>query len=133
MQGASFIDTNILVHFSIQSSAHSGRAAEIVEAGGEISVQVLNEFANVTRSKMRMEWDEVSEAVDFICSLLQVHSLTVDTHRRAVALAERYLLHFYDATIIAAALEAGCTTLYSEDMQHGQLIAGRLRIVNPFR
>lgn len=133
MPGANFLDTNILVYFSIQKSAHSGRAAEILEAGGEISVQVLNEFANVARSKMHMEWDEVSEVVDFICSLLQVHPLTVDTHRRALALAEHHLLHFYDATIIAAALEAGCSTLYSEDMQHGQLIAGRLRIVNPFR
>lgn len=133
MQGVSFLDTNVLAYFAIQDSAHSGRAAEIVEAGGTISVQVLNEFANVARSKMRMEWDEISEAVDFICSLLQVHPLTVETHRQALALAERHLLHLYDATIIASALEAGCTTLYSEDMQHGQLIAGRLRIVDPFR
>jgi len=132
MPGASFLDTNILVYFSIQASTRSGRAAEIVEAGGNVSVQVLNEFANVARSKMRMDWDEISEAVDFISSLLQVHPLTVDTHRRALALAERYMLHFYDATIVASALEAGCTTLYSEDMQHGQLIAGRLHIVNPF-
>lgn len=133
MQGASFLDTNVLVYFAIQDSAHSSRAAEIVEAGGAISVQVLNEFANVARSKMRMEWDEISEAEDFMCSLLQVHPLTVDTHRQALALAERHLLHLYDATIIASALEAGCTTLYSQDMQDGLLVAGRLRIVNPFR
>lgn len=133
MPGASFLDTNILVYFSIQDSAHSGRAAEIVEAGGEISVQVLNEFANVARSKMQMEWDEISEAVDFICSLLQVHPLTMDTHLGALALAERHRLHLYDAMIVAAALEAGCTTLYSEDMHDGLPVAGRLRIVNPFR
>lgn len=133
MPGASFLDTNVLVYFAIQNSVRSSRAAEIVEAGGAVSVQVLNEFANVARSKMHLEWDEISEAVEFICSLLQVHPLTLDTHRRAVALAERHLLHLYDATIIASALEAGCATLYSEDMHDGLLVADRLQIVNPFR
>lgn len=133
MQGASFLDTNVLVYFAIQDSAHSSRAAEIVEAGGAISVQVLNEFASVARSKMGMEWDEISEAEDLVCGLLEVHPLTVDTHRQALALAERHLLHLYDATIIASALAAGCTTLYLQDMHDGLLVAGRLRIVNPFR
>ncbi|MBN9362050.1 MAG: VapC toxin family PIN domain ribonuclease [Devosia sp. 66-14] len=132
MPGASFLDTNILVYFAVQDSAHFGRAAEIVEAGGTISVQVLNEFANVARSKMHMEWGEISEVEDLLCSLLQVHPLTVETHRLALGLAEHHAFHVYDATILASALEADCTTLYSEDMQHGQLIAGRLRIVNPF-
>jgi predicted nucleic acid-binding protein len=111
MPGASFLDTNILVYFSIQASTRSGRAAEIVEAGGNISVQVLNEFANVARSKMRMDWDEISEAVDFISSLIQDHPLNVDTQPRALAMSERNILHIYDATIVAEALEAGCNTL----------------------
>lgn len=132
MPGASFLDTNILVYFALQPSSRSARAAEIVEAGGHISVQVLNEFVNVARMKMYMEWHEISDALALINDLLEVHPLTLETHQEALIAAERYNFHIYDATIIASALAAGCTTLYSEDMQHGQLIAGRLRILNPF-
>jgi predicted nucleic acid-binding protein len=132
MLAASFIDTNILVYFAIRHSSRYEQAAEILEAGGDISVQVLNEFANVARAKMHMEWSEISETLEFFGSLLDVHPVTLEAHRRALGLAEQHNFHIYDATIIASALEAGCTTLYSEDMQHGRLIAGRLRILNPF-
>ena len=51
---------------------------------------------------------------------------------RSVALAERYGWSVYDAMIVAAALRAGCTRLWSEDLQDGQLVEDRLRIANPF-
>ena len=132
MPGASFLDTNVLVYFALQRSSRSNRAAEIVEAGGYISVQVLNEFTNVARSKIRMEWIEIGDAVALVEDLLEVRPLTIEIHARARGLAERYGFHIYDAMIVASALEAGCATLYSEDMQHGQLVADRLRIINPF-
>jgi predicted nucleic acid-binding protein len=62
-----------------------------------------------------------------------VEAVTEDTHDRALALVERYGFSFYDALLIAAALHAGCSRLYSEDLQHGQLIDRQLRILNPFR
>ena len=132
MRGGSFLDTNILVYFAVRKSEKYPRAAELLEIGGAISVQVLNEFASVARSKMKLEWDEIATTLEFIGSLVDIHPLTVATNKRALALAERYRLHIYDAMIVAAALEAGCDTLYSEDMQHGQMIEGRLRIANPF-
>jgi predicted nucleic acid-binding protein len=60
-----------------------------------------------------------------------VSDISVATHEAAVALARDHRLSFHDALIVAAAQEAGCDTLYSEDMQHGRTL-GRLRVVNPF-
>jgi predicted nucleic acid-binding protein len=61
-----------------------------------------------------------------------VEAMSVDTHERAMQVAERYGFSIYDALIISAALLAGCSTLYSEDMQHGQVIERQLTIRNPF-
>jgi len=64
------------------------------------------------------------------CSSLQpIHLTTLNV---ALDIAERYSFSHYDSLIIAAALQADCTTLYSEDMQHGQVIEGRISIINPF-
>ena len=98
-----------------------------------ISVQVLNELANVARRKMRMSWQETHTFLSLLRGLLTVHSLEVETHDTGLALAERYNLSIYDAMFAAAALRAGCDTLWSEDMQHGMVLDGRLRVVDPFR
>ena len=127
-----FFDTNVLLYLFSADTGKAQRAEALLAAGGVASVQVLNEFVNVARMKMHMEWHEISDALALINDLLEVHPLTLETHQEALIAAERYNFHIYDATIIASALAAGCTTLYSEDMQHGQLIAGRLRILNPF-
>jgi len=128
----SFVDTNVLVYFAQQESGRFTRAAEIVESGAIASVQVLNELANVVRSKFRRSWPEVAESLDLVRELVDVEPLTVATHDLGIALAERYNFHVYDAMIVAAALEAECNILYSEDMQHGLLVDG-LTIHNPFR
>ncbi|CAN7326728.1 hypothetical protein ASC89_00665 [Devosia sp. Root413D1] len=130
---ADFVDTNILVYFAEDQEARSPIAARILAAGCVASVQVLNEFANVATRRLGYDWARTRETLQLIRSFLDVRSVDLATHEAAIQLAERHAFHVYDATIIASALEAGCTTLYSEDMQHGQLIAGRLRIVNPFR
>ena len=132
MRGASFFDTNILVYFAIQHAPRANRAAELIENGGTINVQVLNEFANVTRGKMRMTWEETNDTLQFVRELLDVEPLTVEVHERAIFLAEHHNFHIHDAMIVAAAIEAGCSTLYTEDMHHGMLVEGGLRIVNPF-
>jgi len=132
MHGASFFDTNVLVYFAVQGTPRANRAAELVESGGTINVQVLNEFTNVARSKMRMEWGEIADTLQFMRDLLEVEPLTLEVHDLALAVAERHNLHIYDATIVAAAIEAGCSTLYTEDMHHGLVVNGQLRLVNPF-
>jgi predicted nucleic acid-binding protein len=130
---ASFFDTNILVYLASSDAAKADRAEATIAAGGAISVQVLNELANVARRKMRMSWADTHAFLDMLRSLLTVHPLTLETHETGLALAERYGLSTYDAMITASAILAGCDTLWSEDMQHGIALKEGLRIVNPFR
>ena len=87
----------------------------------------------VARRKLRRPWPEIHQALAAIRACCPPpRPLTLATHEAALGLAERYGFQVYDALIVAAALEAGCGTLFSEDMQDGQLIEGRLTIRNPF-
>jgi len=95
-------------------------------------VQVLNEFAAVARRKLNMTIAEISETVDTLTQTLKVVPLTLDIHRRGLELADRYGYSVYDAMILAAALDSGCTQLLTEDLQHQQRIESTLDIVNPF-
>jgi predicted nucleic acid-binding protein len=130
---ASFFDTNVLVYIASGDSAKADRAEAAIAAGGVISVQVLNELANVARRKMQMSWTETHALLTMLRGLLTVHPLTLETHEIGLELAERYGFSMYDAMIAASALHAGCDTLWSEDMQHDMVVDERLRIVNPFR
>ena len=102
--------------------------------GGILSVQVLNEFASVARRKIRMPWAEVREALAAIRVLCATPiPITAQTHETALRIAEQYNYGIDDALIAAAALAAGCVTLYSEDFPEGQIIDGQLTIRNPFK
>jgi predicted nucleic acid-binding protein len=129
----SFFDTNVLVYLASGDNAKADRAEALIATGGVISVQVLNEFPNVARRKMRMSWADLREFLDLLRGLLAVHPLTVEVHETGIALAERYDLSMYNAMIAASAFHAGCDTLWSEDMQDGMIFAGGLKIINPLR
>jgi predicted nucleic acid-binding protein len=129
----SFFDTNVLVYLASGEAAKADRAEATIAGGGSISVQVLNEVANVARRKMQMSWDDTHAFLDMLRGLLTVQPLTVETHETGLRLAERYGLSIYDSMIAASALDAGCDTLWSEDMQHGMKLDEGLRIANPFR
>ena len=128
-----FIDTNILLYLLSTDTLKADRAEAVVRTGGLISVQVLNELANVARRKLAMPWIEINALLELIRSVCPVAPLTVETHDRGRVIAERYKLNVYDAMIVAAALLAECETLYSEDMQDRLLIDQQLRIRNPFK
>ncbi len=130
---ASFFDSNVLLYIASGDSDKADKAEKVLAQGGSISVQVLNEIANVARRKMRLGWSETHEFLSLVRGLLIVHPVTVETHEDGLALAERYGLSTYDAMIASAAMRAECETLWSEDMQHGMLLDGRLRVVDPFR
>jgi predicted nucleic acid-binding protein len=128
-----FLDTNILVYAVLSDDPRCATAERLLTAGGTISVQVLNEFANVARLKLKWPWPDIEATLALVRSRsTKVRDITVSTHETALAHARRSGLSFYDALIVASAIEAGCDTLYSEDMQHGRTIGG-LAIVNPFR
>ncbi|PYB77699.1 PIN domain-containing protein [Rhizobium wuzhouense] len=127
-----FVDTNVILYLASSDAEKADRAEAEIAKGGTISVQVLNETANVLRRKLRMSWPDTHLFLDMIRALLNVEPLTVATHETGLVISERYGLSIYDAMIVATALVAGCDTLLSEDMQDGMNIDDSLRIVNPF-
>jgi len=128
----SFFDSNVLLYFASADSRKADRAEELIATGGTISVQVLNEIANVGRRKMAMSWPEIRAFLALVRGLLAVEPITVGIHEGGLALCERSGLSLYDAMIAASALDADCDTLWSEDMQDGMILDDRLRISNPF-
>lgn len=127
-----FVDTNVLLYLISADAAKATRAEAVLAAGIVISVQVLNEFANVARRKHGLSWDELPQVLADISAFAEVKDLSLATHQRGLALASRYQFSVYDAMIVAAAIDAGCDTLLSEDFQTGLRIDGRLAVMNPF-
>ena len=135
-----FLDTNIFVYAFLASEPRKrAKAVELIEAcpgsgRGNISYQVVQEFANVARKKFatRLSADDCKA---FIAAAMQplnrVASSTALIHT-ALDLQDELKYSFYDCLMVAAALQAGANTLYTEDLQHWQLVRGVLRIVNPF-
>lgn len=127
-----FLDTNVLV-YAFSTDVRASKAQQLLEGGCLISVQILNEFANVARRKLKLSWTELSDALDDIRTLCPtIAPVTLDTHTAGLQRAQRYGLSVFDGLVVAAALEMGCATLWSEDMQHGLVIDERLTILNPF-
>lgn len=133
MRAEAFFDTNVLIYTLALDDPRNARAEELIAPGGMISVQILNEFVSVARRKLLMSWPEVAEALDAFRVLCPSPlPITVRLHESALRISEKHGYGIYAALVIAAALEAGCATLYSEDFQDGQTIDGQLTIRNPF-
>jgi predicted nucleic acid-binding protein len=127
-----FFDTSVLLHLLSGDAGRADRVEALLAERGTISVQVLNEFAAVATRKLKMPLPDVKEILDTVRAVCDVVPVTVDTHDRALAIVERYSFSLYDSLLIAAALIAGSKVLYSEDLQHNQLVDRQLRVVNPF-
>ena len=128
-----FLDSNVLIYAALQPDPRSDAARALLARRGTISVQVLNEFANVAHRKLRRSWPEIEQALAAVRVLCPPPlPITLAIHEAAVGIAARTGYQLYDALIIASALDAGCVTLFSEDLQDGQVIDGRLTIRNPF-
>ena len=129
-----FLDTNILIYaYSTDELNKADSANALLFADMSlISTQVINEFANVCLRKLHQNEKSVIAAIQEITTTLRVVSFSVTTQLQALELRQKYSFSYYDALVVATALENNCTTLFSEDMQNKQKIAGRLQIVNPF-
>jgi predicted nucleic acid-binding protein len=133
MSAEIFLDTNVLVYASSQGDARTAPARQLLLDGGVVGVQVLNEFASVARARLGFTWEEVQEAIENIVILCpNPRPLDIETHLRALGLSRRYGFSIWDGLIVAAAAEARCSKLLTEDLQHGQVVEG-VRIENPFR
>lgn len=130
---AAFLDSNVVLYAFSEDPVRAPLAQAIVESGFELSAQVLNEFINVSRKKLRLDWAEIESGLIYLRrAALIIHPVTSHTNLVGFALARRYNLAVYDSMIAAAALIARCDTLYTEDMQDGLVIEGLLTIRNPF-
>lgn len=127
-----FFDSNVVLYLISADEIKADKAEDLISQGGHISVQVLNESASIATRKLKMTHDEVRDVLATVRAICQVNPLTEATHDLGMQIAERYQLSIYDATIAASALAAGCTTLFSEDMQDGLVINRKLRVKNPF-
>ncbi len=128
-----FVDTNVLIYAMAEDDPRRAQAEDLLASGGVLSVQVLNEFVSVARRKILMSWKDVTEALDVFRILCPSPlPITIEMHEAALRIAEKHGYSIYDALVVAAALEAGCATLYSEDLHDGQIIDGQLAIRNPF-
>jgi predicted nucleic acid-binding protein len=128
-----FLDSNVLV-YAFTTDPRAAAAQALLERGCTIGVQGLNEFANVARRKLGKSWEEIRDALAAIrVACPTILPIDIDTHADALRIAERHGYAFFDALIIASALQAGSDTLWSEDMQDGMVIDQRLHIANPFR
>ena len=133
MPAKAFFDTNVLIYALAQNDRRSSRAETLLSSGGIISTQVLNEFVSMARRKMQMSWNDIRAAIDAILVLCPSPlPITLTLHEAALTIAEKNRYGIYDALVIAAALQAKCRILFSEDLQEGQIIAGQLTIRNPF-
>ena len=119
-----FFDTNILLYLLSDEDGRADTVNGLLQSGGVVSVQVLNEFASVAKRKLSMNWDEIADILDVVKAVCSVVPVAIDTHELGISIARRYGFTVYDGMIWAAALLTGCPVLYSEDMQNGFVIDG---------
>lgn len=127
----SALDTNVLVYVYSRDPVKTAPARRLVEAGGIVSMQALNEFVHLARRKMGFGWPDVRAAVSAFEAMLDVRDLTLADHWRALRIAEQTHYSIHDALMLAVALEAGARTFWSEDMQDGRVVEG-MTIRDPF-
>ncbi len=127
-----FFDTNTLLYLLSSDNNKADWISQNLQQSNVISVQVLNEFTSASLRKIKISNTELDEFLDLFKSTFSVRAIDVETFDTGLMVSRRYGYQHYDAMIIASALQAGCERLYSEDMQHRQIIDKRLQIVNPF-
>jgi predicted nucleic acid-binding protein len=134
-----FFDTNLIVYLFDTSEPAKRQMVKQLFAQcqpkqyGYISAQVVNEFIVIATRKIThpIPWDSIDQHITFLQQHLHISSLHTSTSLKAIEIKRRYRYSFWDSLIIASALENNCTLLYSEDMQHGQVIEDTLTIENP--
>ncbi|MBI4684963.1 MAG: PIN domain-containing protein [Nitrospirae bacterium] len=130
-----FVDTNVLIYFISHEKKKKLQARDIIFSSEEvyISSQVISEFISVCYSKNLLKTDDVISVTSHFLEALRFTPIEESTIRNALQVKKKSQYSFWDSLVIASALENRCSILYTEDMQEGQIIDGRLTIVNPFK
>ena len=137
MRDKIFLDTNVVIYFYSEDEPQKQKIAnDTLEQYSNqtiISNQVINELSNTLFRKFKLSADKVRETVFELNDYFPIVNFDLQTQLRGIEIKEKYKLQFYDSMILATALENGCNILFSEDMQHKQVIEDRLTIISPFR
>lgn len=135
MKDRIFLDTNIIIYCYSNDTPSKRKIAKNIanSPNAIISTQVIQEFTNTMTKKFKTPWPDAENYIEELTKNFLIHINAASTLRLGCQIANRYKFHFYDSLIISAALETSCKILYSEDMQHNQIIENQLRIINPFK
>ena len=127
------LDTNVLVY------CHSNAEPEKQETATSffalcpvISTQVLSEYINVVKRKLKLPKDEIMDVCMLNLEMCILQPVSFTTLKYARRLLDWYDFQLFDSIVVASALEANCHILYSEDLHHGLLVENRMKIINPF-
>jgi predicted nucleic acid-binding protein len=126
-----FFDTNVLLNL-VEDEAKATIVEELLIEGGVSNALVIAEATYVLTKKWKWTWLEANQLLATFRANTRVLPMPDEANIRGARYAERYRLQAYDAAIVAAAVLAGCTTLWSDDMHNGLKIDG-LTVRNPFR
>ena len=132
-----FIDTNVLI-YALDSRHENKRtiARSIISQALEnphahvVSTQILQEYFVTATKKMGISAEDCSEHIHYFTRMNLV-TISVEIIQQAILLHRKHAFSFWDALVIQSAIFSECTHLYSEDLQHNQIIHG-IRIINPF-
>ena len=135
MKDKIFIDTNIIIYcYSNSEMEKQIICQKLFETYSELNIskQVINEMTNILFKKFKLSSFDIKNTVEQISNIAFTCDFNFDTQIKAIELKDKYNLQYYDALIIATALENHCNIIFSEDMQHNQIIENQLTIINPF-
>ena len=135
MKDKIFIDTNIIIYCYSNSEMEKRIICQkLFETYSELNIskQVINEMTNILFKKFKLSSFDIKNTVEQISNIAFTCDFNFDTQIKAIELKDKYNLQYYDALIIATALENHCNIIFSEDMQHNQIIENQLTIINPF-
>lgn len=134
MDESGFIDTNILVYAYSNTEIEKKQLADkLLKTDIKISTQIVNEFIWVMTRKYHIDSDKIKKIVKGLFSIYEVILINQKIIEQALTITDRYNYSYWDSLILSSALECECSIVYSEDMQHGQIIDQKLEISNPFK
>jgi len=132
MKDKVLLDSNIILYGFGREKTKKEIVKNLIRERPLLTTQVINEVLNVLIKKFNFSIDEVKEVLNFLRTKTEIILVNLYTIDIALTVKERYNFSYWDSLIIASALENGCRILYTEDMQHGQVIEKTLTIKNPF-
>lgn len=129
-----FLDTNVLIYaYSDTETEKKARVLSLLEDELVcLSTQVINEFVWVMNKKFNVAMDSLRHIVKNLFGLYHVALINDVSIAKAMDMSSQLKFPYWDSLIVASALESGCNILYTEDLQHGQVVENRLTVINPF-